>query len=112
MLAEFVNIVNPTGAINLESESHDENDQLSRLNEYLKNQRPNDLNCADFIKFCEEILEFLNSKKAAQDVNALIVIQIFAKDLIHSIQFHFKESRYYYYYLVSIIALFYNINNF
>lgn len=91
MLTEFVNLVNPSSEINLTSES--QNDSSTRLSEYLKNQKPTELNSVDLIKFCEETLEFVNSQNATQDLDALIVIKIFAKNLIDSIQMHINESR-------------------
>jgi hypothetical protein len=91
MLTEIADLVNPTNVINLESESQD--DKLVRLSEYLRNRKPTDLDCMDLIKFCEETLEFVKSKNAIQDLDALIVIQMFAKNLIDSFQLHLNQSK-------------------
>ncbi len=63
----------------------------SKLNNYLINQKKSNLKCYDLIKFFEATLMFLQSDKASEDIDGLIIVQIFIERMTHYMQFHLTE---------------------
>jgi hypothetical protein len=88
MLEDFFKLINP-GEVELNFRL----DLYSKLEEYLKTPKNESiLKCADLIKFSEATLMFAKSPAAKQELDGLIVLQIFNKHLTESMQDHLVES--------------------
>ena len=67
-------------------------DYQSRLDDYLKEQNEHNFQCLDLVKFFEATVLFTKSDIAKYNSHGLIVIQIFLRRLVDSLQPHLTKS--------------------